>query len=326
MSMSFWAGKRVLVTGGTGFIGSHLVEVLLENQVNVRTTARLKGRNSSWLQTYKERLEFIHGDLMDADFCQRCCDGMDVVMHAAGKTAGLPYNLAHPAEMLTTNLKIDSNVIEGAHLAGVRRYLYISGVTVYPPDAPVPTSEDQGLVGLPDSSVRGASWAKRIGEVQAQCYAAEHGMEVAIVRLSNVYGPRDDFSKATAHIIGSVIRDIFSHRPPRIWGSGEQRRSYLYVTDAVRGLMWATEKYPKADPMNIGSAAEITIKDLVQLILKLANSDLEIAFEKARPVGHTRRLADSRKARSLLDFRPTVDLAEGLGKTIEWYRTTMVRA
>ena len=324
--MSFWAGKRVLVTGGTGFIGSHLVEYLLQNQANIRTTARLKGRNSSWMQTYQECVDFIQGDLTDLDFCKRCCDGVDVVMHAAGKIAGLPYNFAHPAEMLTTNILLDTNVIEGAHKSGVKRYLYISGVTVYPPDAPMPTSEDQGLVGLPEATVRGASWAKRIGEVQAQCYAAEYGMEVAIVRLGNVYGPRDDFSETTGHIIGSVIRDVFSHRPPTIWGDGEQLRSYLFVTDAVRGLMWATEKYPKADPMNVGSTSEITIRDLVQLILKLTNSHLEVVFEKAWPVGHKRRLADTRKARSILDFRPTVDLAEGLAKTIAWYRTAMLRA
>ncbi len=323
---SFWSGKRVLVTGGTGFIGSHLVELLLENRAHVRITARLQRRNLPWFQGYKDHLDFIQGDLTEADFCKRCCDGMDVVMHAAGKIAGLPYNLVHPAEMLTTNLRIDTNVIDGARGAGVQRYLYISGVTVYPPDAPVPTSEDHGLVGLPDASVRGASWAKRIGEIQAQYYAAEYGMEVALVRLSNVYGPRDDFSETTAHVIAAVIRDIFAHRSPTIWGDGEQSRSYLYVADAVRGLMLATEKYAKADPVNIGSAAEITIKELVNLILKLTSSDLAIVFETSRPVGHKRRLADSRKARSLLDFQPQIVLTEGLERTIAWYRTALMRA
>jgi len=174
--------------------------------------------------------------------------------------------------------------------------------------------------------VRGASWAKRIGEIQAQYYAAEYGMEVALVRLSNVYGPRDDFSETTAHVIAAVIRDIFAHRSPTIWGDGEQSRSYLYVADAVRGLMLATEKYAKADPVNIGSAAEITIKELVNVILKLTNSDLDIVFETSRPVGHKRRLADSRKARSLLDFQPQIVLTEGLERTIAWYRTALMRA
>jgi GDP-L-fucose synthase len=320
--MSFWSGKQVLVTGGTGFIGSHLVELLLEQRTEVRTTARLKGRNSSWLGSTKDRLDFIQGDLLDYDFCRGCCDGADVVMHAAGKIAGLPYNLAHPAEMLTTNLKIDSNVIDAAAKAGVQRYLYISGVTVYPPDASVPTAENQGLVGLPEPSVRGASWAKRIGELQAQFYAEEHGMEVAIVRLSNVYGPRDDFSDSTAHVIASLIRDIFRNRRPTVWGDGEQSRSYLYVTDAVRGLMLATERYGKADPINIGSEAEISIKDLVRLILDLTHSDLEVTFERSRPVGHKRRLSDMRKARSMLDFQPKVAMKEGLEKTIQWYRNS----
>jgi GDP-L-fucose synthase len=245
-------------------------------------------------------------------------------MHAAGKVAGLPYNLVHPAEMLTTNLRIDTNVIDGAHQAGVKRYLYISGVTVYPPTAPVPTLEDQGLVGLPDTSVRGASWAKRIGEVQAQLYAAEYGMEVAIVRLSNVYGPRDDFSEATAHVIASTIRSVLGHQPPKVWGNGKQSRSYLYIADAVRGLMLATEKYPKADPINIGGGPEIMIEELVSLIRKLTKSEMPILFEDSRPVGHARRLADSRKAQALLGFQPRVGMREGLEKTIAWYRTTMM--
>src|SRR4051794_33829908 len=111
--MSFWSGKRVLVTGGTGFFGCPFVGDLLQNQANIRTTARLKGRNSSWMQTYQKCVDFIQGDLTDLDFCKRCCDGVDVVMHAAGKIAGLPYNFAHPAEMLTTNILLDTNVIEG---------------------------------------------------------------------------------------------------------------------------------------------------------------------------------------------------------------------
>lgn len=320
--MSFWANKQVLVTGGTGFIGSHLVELLLEQHAKVRTTARLKGRNSSWLGSCKDRLEFVQGDLLDYDFCGSCCNGIDLVMHAAGKIAGLPYNAAHPAEMLSTNLKIDSNVIGAAAEAGVKRYLYISGVTVYPPGAPVPTPESQGLVDLPDPSVRGASWAKRIGELQAQFFAAEHGMEVAIARLCNVYGPRDDFADSTAHVIGSVIRDTFRHRRPTIWGDGEQSRSYLYVADAVRGLMSVTEKYAEADPINIGSEEEIAIKDLVQLILALTQSDLQIAFQGTRPVGHKRRLSDTRKAQAKLGFRPEVSLKSGLERTIQWYRNS----
>ncbi|HEY1248836.1 MAG TPA: NAD-dependent epimerase/dehydratase family protein [Nitrososphaera sp.] len=323
--MSFWEGKRVLVTGGTGFIGSHLVELLLDNRVNVRIAARLQGRNLSWFQTSQDRLEWLQGDLLDPDFCEQCCQDMDVVMHAAGKVAGLPYNLTHPAEMLTTNLRIDTNVIDGARKAGVKRYLYISGVTVYPPSAPVPTPEDQGLVGLPDASVSGASWAKRLGEVQAQLYAAQYGMEVAIVRLSNVYGPRDDFSEATSHVIASIIRSVLAHQPPKVWGNGKQSRSYLYVADAVCGLMLATEKYPKAEPINIGADAEITITELVYTIRKLTNSTVPIAFDDSRPVGHVRRLADSRKAQSLLGFQPSVGLLEGLEKTIAWYRTTMTR-
>jgi GDP-L-fucose synthase len=251
---------------------------------------------------------------------------MDVVMHAAGKVAGLPYNLAHPAEMLTTNLRIDTNVIDGAYRAGVTRYLYISGVTVYPPTAPVPTPEDQGLVGLPDASVRGASWAKRIGEVQAQLYAAQYGMEVAIVRLSNVYGPRDDFSETTSHVIASIIRSVMAHQPLKVWGNGKQSRSYLYVTDAVRGLMLATEKYPKADPMNIGASSEITIEELVYLICKLTKSHVPMLCDDSRPVGHARRLADSRKAQSLLGFQPSVGMAEGLEKTLAWYCTAITRA
>ena len=323
---SFWAGKRVLVTGGTGLIGSHLVELLLENQAVVRIAARLQRRNVSWVQTYQDRVECMQGDLTEPDFCEQCCQGMDVVMHAAGKVAGVPYNLAHPADMLTTNLRIDTNVIDAAQKVGIKRYLYISGVTVYSPTVPIPTPEDQGLVGLPEASVSGASWAKRVGEVQAQLYAAEHGMEVAIVRLSNVYGPRDDFSETTAHVIATTIRNVLAYQPPKIWGNGDQSRSYLYVADAVRGLLLATEKYPKADPINIGGASEITLHELVCLILQLTESDLPILFDTARPVGHPRRLADSRKAQSLLGFQPRVDIKEGLEKTITWYRTTMTRA
>jgi len=319
--MSFWSGEKVLVTGGGGFIGSHLVERLLEVGAKVRVTDDLKRGSRINLEPVEKDVELMTGDLSDPEICAKTIKGMDIVMHLAAKIRGVGYNVKHHGEMFFSNAIINLNMMEAARKGEVEQFLSVSTVGVYPQNSSVPTPEEDGLKGEPGPSEFGYGWAKRMAEVQARCYKDEYGMKIAIVRPFHVYGPRDDFNLDTAPVVPSQIRKILEARDVvTVWGDGEQTRSFTYVTDAVEGMMLAVEKYPEADPLNIGTDEEIKIKDLVKLIVRLSGKDLHIEFDTSKPAGAPRRCPDISKAKRLIDYNPTVEMEEGLKRTMNWYK------
>jgi len=318
---SFWAKKRVLVTGGAGFIGSHLVEMLVNKQAKVTVVDNLENSSLKNLHQVKSKIRFIKSDLRNFKEAKESCRGQEIVMNLAAKVGGIEYNRTHLGTMFRDNVLINTNVLEAAREAKVERFLVVSSACVYRRDCTIPTPEEEGFEGVPEPTNEGYGWAKRMAEVQGRLYASEFGMKIGIARPYNCYGPRDHFDPEKSHVIPALIKRIFDGENPLVvWGNGEQSRAFLYVEDFARGLIEAIEKYPVPDPINIGTDEEIKIKDLIKLILKLSGKNPQVFFDTSKPTGQPRRNCDTRKAKEKTGFEAKVKLSKGLKKTIEWYQ------
>jgi len=326
--MSFWRNKKVLVTGGCGFIGSHLVDRLLTEGAAVE----IVDLNSRHYPTriapqFPAQVEHHKADLRDPQSCNKICRGADIVMHLAAKIRGVGYNVKHHGEMFFSNALMNLHMLEAARLAGVDRFLSVSTVGVYPTDCTVPTPEEDGFKGEPEATGYGYGWAKRMAEVQSRCYAQEYGMKIAIVRPYNVYGPRMDFTPETAPVISAQIMKVLSAKDVlTVWGDGEQTRSFTYVSDEVDGMMLAVEKHPVADPLNLGTSEEVKIKDLIQMIVRISGKKLRIEYDVTKPAGAARRCPDISKPMQLIGYKPKISLAEGLQETMAWYKRYIASA
>lgn len=318
--MSFWEGKRVVVTGGGGFVGSHLVERLLDGGARVRVVARSRASLSEALGAQCNEVELVEGDLADPTVAMAACERRDVAMHLAAKVAGVGYNSAHPATLLHANGLIGLNLLDACVRHGVGRVLLTSSACVYRRFAPVPTPESEGFIDDPEPTNFGYGWAKRFLEVLGRGYAEEHGLEVALARPYNIYGPRDDFEWETNHVIPALIRKVVEgHDPVVVWGDGSQTRSFVYVTDIVEMLLEACEKHAVCEPLNLGADEEISVGDLVRLIIELSGKKTRLEFDLSKPSGQPRRSGDHSRAREVLAYRPRVSMREGLAHTIAWY-------
>lgn len=314
----FWKDRSLLVTGGAGFIGSHLTERLLNLGPRVLVVDNLENGSMSNLSGFQ--VNFMQEDLHEQQACERACEGVDVVYNAAAKVAGVGYNVEHPGEMFYRNAALNLNMLEAARKKDVGHYVVVSSACVYEREAPTPTPESHGFVGSPEPTNIGYGWAKRFAEVQARVYAAEYGMKISIVRPYNAYGPRDHFDPVRGHVIPTLIQRICSAESEVVvWGDGRQERSFVYVDDLVRGLILSAERYSGPDPVNIGSDEEVSIADLVKMIIEISGKRLRVRFDESKPSGQPRRLPDLTKARILLGYSPNVTLYEGLMRTVQWY-------
>ena len=327
--MSFWDRKKVLVAGGGGFIGSHVVERLLRGYKGARVTVagRMSKENKRNLSEVLRNpyLRMIKGDLRDLRFCRRACKNQDVVLNLAGVVGGVGYNSMHHASLFRDNMMLQLNMIEAARLERVARYLVVSTACVYPRDCEIPTPESEGFRDAPELTNRGYGWAKRMGEYLGQAYAEEFGMSIAIVRPYNAYGPRDHYDRERSHVIAALVRRVCEGESPlKVWGDGKSTRAFLYVDDFARGIIDVAEKYPKADPVNIGSSDEVSIKDLARAVLRAAGAEkTKLVFDPSKPSGQPRRACDTTKAKKALGFTATIPLDEGLRRTIAWYRENL---
>lgn len=319
--MSFWKNRRVLVTGGTGFIGSHVVEKLAGYGARVTVFDRMRGGKIKNIAHLNGVVSFIAGDCTNSEDAARACRGQEVVMNLAARVGGIGYNRAHQGTMLHDNLAIATTMLEAARSAQVERFLVVSSACVYPHDARIPTPETEGFRGEPEPTNGGYGWAKRMAEVLGKYYAQEFGMNVGIVRPYNAYGPRDQFDPKTSHVIPSLIKRVIDgENPVVVWGSGKQTRAFLYVEDVADGMIRAIETYPVPDPINLGTDEEVTVADLIRTIVRIAGSKARIVFDRTKPDGSPRRNSDNRKAKTTIGFSATTDLETGLEKTITWYK------
>lgn len=320
---AFFTGKRVVITGGGGFAGSHVVEQILALGANVAVPTR--SGTARHLAHLRGQVDIRRADLTDDASCRAALDGAQVVMHLAADVAGLSYNMAHPASIFDANMRMGLSVLATSRSLKVKRVLLCSSACVYPRFCSVPTPEEEGFRDEPEPTNAGYGWSKRMLEFLGARYADEFGLSVVIGRPYNAYGPRDTFDPERSHVIPALIKKAFDATDGvvRVWGDGKASRSFVYVDDFARGLVEVAARYPAADPVNIGADEEITIGDLSALITRLVTMrtgcPLSLAFDPTAPAGQPRRHCDTSKAQRLLGFTARVALADGLGRTIDWY-------
>lgn len=324
MTKAHWNNKKVLVAGGAGFIGSYLVELLLAEGAQVTVADNLSRGRMENLSGIIDQISFHNVDLRALDKCEEVCSGQDVVMNLAAPAFGIEYSMTHHGEMLTEVTTIGFNLLEGARRQNIRSFLVVSSSCVYPDDAGVPTKEDEGYRGTPETVNVGYGWGKRMVELQGQYYAQEYNMEVAIARPFNAYGPREPFEICKAHVMPALIQRVLRGDDPiTVWGSGNQTRSFVHGKDVALGLKLITEYYAVADPVNVGHDRETTIRELAERILEITGKDVKLVFDTSKPEGATRKSADVTKLREVTHgFTPQITLDEGLEEMIEYFRDT----
>jgi len=314
---SWYSGKKVLVTGGTGTIGTVLVSRLISLGADVTVVSI----------DPPERVEAvlanpsIHrwGDLRDYDTCYKVAEGMDCVFHLMAVKGNTQLGMSKVASAFVPMLLCNTNMMEAAFRRGVPRYLYAGSIAEYP--ALDVRHEDDVWEGLPEANDRYVGIMKRVGEVQAETYLQEHGWDaVRIVRLSNVYGPYDDFDPATAQVVPALIsRMVGGENPTVVAGDGSAIRDLIYSEDASDGMLTALEHAPACLPINIGSGDGYSIKSVAETIASLVPSTPEIVWDSDRPTGDQKRILATERAVEVLGFRTKTSLRDGIRKTIEWY-------
>ena len=310
--MSFYNGKTVLVTGGTGLIGRPLVEMLVEAGATVRVVSlddpsRAPGG-----------VEFVQADLRELTNCQQVCEGMDIVFQLAGVKGSPKMTSERPASFLVPTVTFSFNMMEAARRQSVERFLCTSSVGVYSP-APV-FREDDVWTTFPSPNDRFAGWAKRLCELQAEAYKIEYDWDnISIVRPANVYGPFDNFDPENAMVIPSLIRRALSGEAPlTVWGDGSPIRDFIHARDVARGMMIMVEKGVN-EPVNLGSGEGVAIREIVEVIASLLPDDREIVWDITKPAGDAKRLMDTQRA-TKHGFRPEISITDGIRETMDWYR------
>lgn len=318
----FYQGKRLLVTGGSGFVGTHFVRALLEQGARVRVPLHRRP-----MVVQDPRIELVQADLSRMDDCRAACEGIDYAIHAAGGVGAAGVSPHHAIASITTNLVLTAQVAQAATEMGVQRFLVFSSSTAYPvTDHPV--QEDEMWSGPPHPSYFGYGWMRRYLERMSEYLASKSGMGIALVRPTAIYGRHDNFDPQASHVIPALIRRAVAKEDPfEVWGTGNEARDFLHVTDLVRGSLLALEKHAVCDPINIGSGKTVTVRDVVTGILRAARHDhARIAFDLSRPETIPVRRVDVSKAKRVLGFEPAVSLEDGLADTVTWYRTCISTA
>ncbi len=307
--MSFWDGKRVMVTGGAGFLGSFVVEKLRER--GCRNVIVPRSRDY---------------DLRDRDAIVGLYEESmpQIVIHLAGVVGGIGANQANPGRFFYDNAIMGMQLMEYARQSGVEKFCVIGTVCAYPKFTSVPFKEDDLWNGYPEETNAPYGLAKKMLLVQAQAYRAEYGFNSIYLLPVNLYGPRDNFDLETSHVIPALIRKCVEAKERRcreivLWGDGSATREFLYVEDAAEGILLATEQYNGKEPVNLGTGEEIAIRDLAKMIAAEVGFVGDIVWDTSKPNGQPRRSLDTSRARQLLGFRAAHRLREGIPKTIAWF-------
>lgn len=312
---TWWTGRRVTVTGGLGFLGTPLVRTIEAAGASVLT---FSSRDYDLTR--------------QADVARMYVDQRpEVVIHLAARVGGIGANRDNPGSFFYENAAMGIEVMERARLSGVAKFVAVGTVCAYPKFAPIPFSEDDLWNGYPEETNAPYGLAKKMLLVQAQAYRQQYGFNAIYLLPVNLYGPGDSMDLANSHVIPALIRKCLEAKQDgassiEVWGTGSPTREFLYVDDAARGIMLATEKYDKPDPVNLGSSEEISIRDLVTLIAELSGFTGDLVFDPTKPDGQPRRKLNVERATREFGFTSETPFRVGLQRTIEWFKKATARS
>jgi len=308
---SFWSDKRVVVTGGAGFLGSFVIEQL-----------RAKGCREIFVPRSKDY------DLVQMDAVQRLYNDQtpDIVIHLAARVGGIGANQANPGRFYYDNLMMGAQLIEIGRQRGLKKFVALGTICAYPKFARIPFKEDDIWNGYPEETNAPYGLAKKMMLVQSQAYRQQYDFNSIVLFPVNLYGPRDNFDPKTSHVIPAMIRKCVEAKESgrtdmTLWGDGSPSREFLYVEDAADGILLATEHYNGNLPVNLGTGEEVTIRDLADLIAKEVGFTGRIQWDSTRPNGQPRRCLDVTRAKELFGFQARHQLSEGLKKTVQWFHS-----
>ncbi|WP_017712366.1 GDP-L-fucose synthase family protein [Prochlorothrix hollandica] len=304
------ADRRIVVTGGAGFLGRQVVNQLCAAGAQRDKITVPRSRDC---------------DLRQLEACQTLVQDQDIIVHLAAHVGGIGLNQEKPGELFYDNLMMGAQLIHAAHSAGVQKFVCVGTVCAYPKFTPVPFKEDDLWNGYPEETNAPYGVAKKALLVQLQAYRQQYGFDGIYLLPVNLYGPEDNFDPRSSHVIPALIRKVHEaqqrgDRQFPVWGDGSPTREFLYSTDAAQGIVLATQSYSDPEPVNLGSGAEISIRDLVVLIADLMEFEADIVWQTDKPNGQPRRCLDTHRATAAFGFEAQVDFRTGLRQTIDWYR------
>lgn len=305
--------KKILVTGASGFLGSHLVKKLKE-----------KGAKHFFTPGSREY------DLRDLNACREVVRGMDIVIHLAGYVGGIGLNMKHPGEMFYDNIRMGIFLIDEARKANVEKFVALGTICCYPKFTPVPFREEDLWNGYPEETNAPYGLAKKMLLVQSEAYRQQYNFNSIFLLPVNMYGSGDNFDPESSHVIPALIKKFFDAKESGskeviVWGTGKATREFLYVEDAVEGIILATQSYNKSDPINLGAGFEISIKDLTEKIASIVEYEGDITWDHTKPDGQPRRMLDTSKAEKEFGFKAKTDFEEGLKKEYAWFKEQVKR-
>jgi GDP-L-fucose synthase len=302
--------KKILVTGGAGFLGKQVIEQLTQAGANRDKITVPRSRDL---------------DLRSLENCQKAIVNQNIVIHLAAHVGGIGLNREKPAELFYDNLMMGAQLIHAAYQSNVEKFVCVGTICAYPKFTPVPFQEDDLWNGYPEETNAPYGIAKKALLVQLQSYRQQYNFSGVYLLPVNLYGPEDNFDPNSSHVIPALIRKVHQaqergDKTLPVWGDGSPTREFLYSTDAARGIVMATQKYDEPDPVNLGTNHEISIKDLVETICELMGFDGEIVWEIDKPNGQPRRCLDTTRAKEKFGFLAQMEFKQGLKNTIDWYR------
>lgn len=307
LNPKFWSGKRILVTGAHGFVGRHLIAELK----NLRPKKILAPTSQQ-------------ADFRDKQVCLKFTKNIDIVIHLAAKVGGIGLNREIPGEMLYDNLMMGVELMEAARINKVGKFVTLGTVCAYPKVIPIPFKENDLWAGYPEETNAPYGLAKKMLLVQGQAYRQQYDFNAIYLLPVNMYGPGDNFDPRSSHVIPALIKKFIEAiesgaKEVVVWGTGSATREFLFVKDAVEGILLAAERYSKPEPVNLGSSYEISIRELVQKIKRLTGFKGKIVWDKTKPDGQPRRKLDTTRAKKEFGFTSTTDFDTGLAEVIDWY-------